>query len=56
MSAKMGYSLKNPSTLVGRFYLVFRFSLKGTVSYWVYASVSGYADWFNLALEYTVPQ
>lgn len=42
MSAKMVYPLNNPSfpTAVRRFCLAFRFSLKGTVLHWPYASLS----------------
>lgn len=40
MSTKMVYPLNNPSfpTPVCRFYLVFQFSLKGTLLCWAYAS------------------
>lgn len=42
MSAEMVYPLNNPSfsTAVCRFCLAFQFSLKGTVLYWPYASLS----------------
>lgn len=42
MSAKMVYPLNNPSfpTAVCRFCLAFRFSLKGAVLHWPYASLS----------------